>query len=525
MRLLQELATQVLLGTERRPPVLPPLSGAFGELIEVCARGADLAPEVRVLRAAGATAVCAAAGFVPPTGGEDLPAPCPPETLQQVADTALLSALRQILADGPDPLRHEALRLLAARASCLPAGMLPDALAMAQRTPELRPALLPVLGQRGQWLAQFNPAWSSWLVIAAEPAPDQQAHWEHGTLEQRRQWLGGLRQSDPARARSLLAEGFGALDARERASLLEQIGIGLAAADEDFLETALADRSKEVRQVAGSLLARLPGSRYGSRMAERMAACLRQERKLFRQVWLLEPPEQFGADWKADALEQSRAKSESLGERAWWLYQIARALPLAWWQAQTGMTPAEITKWAMDSDWSEALFRAWSEALMRQPDADWATAFLTHSPLIGLSAGVFDLLGCLPIAEREPHWLRMLEAGTRHIGRGDLLGHIVQSVQNTAAAGAPLSAGFVRRLLAEIRTSLPTDAAKWDYSLRKTLPEFVCLIPPECFADATQGWPLGQAATEYFDESMARVLAIVEQRKTLHRTLSERKSP
>jgi hypothetical protein len=141
------------------------------------------------------------------------------------------------------------------------------------------------------------------------------------------------------------------------------------------------------------------------------------------------------------------------------------------------MSPAELTKWALKTDWSEALFRGWGEALMRQPDAEWATAFLAHAPLIGLSADVFDLLACLPLAEREQHWLRMLEGGPRSIARGDLLGLIVQ---DCSPGGVELSAGFASRVLREIRSALTANANKWDYTLRKTLPEFVCLIPPAC---------------------------------------------
>jgi hypothetical protein len=116
----------------------------------------------------------------------------------------------------------------------------------------------------------------------------------------------------------------------------------------------------------------------------------------------------------------------------------------------------------------------------------------------------------------------MLEAGPRNIARGDLLGRIVQ---DCSPGGVELSAGFASRVLRDIRSALHTDTCKWDYALRKTLPEFVCLIPAKCFADATQGWPVASPETEYFSETLARILAIVELRKTLNRSLSQRKRP
>lgn len=513
MKLLQELATEVLLGTERRPPALPPVGGGLGEVLAAAARPDD-GIETLLLRTAGALAVCGDAGYVPPAAAEP-PTPCPPETLRRIDDPVLVAALRAILDDGPDPLRHEALRLFAAKGACLPPRLLPRALALGQKTPSLRPVLLPALGRRGEWLARQEPAWS--YAVGGQDNVLDDALWEHGTQEQRKLFHVKLRASDPARARTLLQAALGEMDARERAALVEQMATGLSLADEDFIEGLLVDRSKEVRQCAAGLLARLPGSRYAARMGERMAACVKRERKLFRQVWVLEPPERFAADWKADGLEEKRGKDEPLGERAWWLCQIAAALPLGWWTAHTGMTPEELLKWAAGSDWTAALFRAWAGRLASQPDAEWARAFLANPQAAALAADASMLIAQLPPAERERHWLRQLEAGSRTVTRGDLLRQVVASL---GLGGAFVSAGFAQRVLDEIRATLHTDACRWDYNLRNLLPEFICLLPPQALGDAIQGWPAGRPETEYFSETLARILALADQRQTLYRTFS-----
>ena len=38
----------------------------------------------------------------------------------------------------------------------------------------------------------------------------------------------------------------------------------------------------------------------------------------------------------------------------------------------------ELLKWAKDTDWHQALVRAWRDVLMASPDADWCEAFLEH---------------------------------------------------------------------------------------------------------------------------------------------------
>ena len=515
MKLLHELATQVLLGSERSPPCLPQLSGALGELLLAACPPED-SNEVRLLRYAGSLAVCAAAGYVPALAEEAPPEACQEEELLTADHPALGATLQQILADGPDPLRREAFGRLAITGRCLPPGLLPRALTLGKKTADLRPALLAVLGRRGQWLAPLNPAWT-WAVGGADPIADLTL-WDHGSPEQRKLLLDKVRKSDPGQARALLQDGFSQLEARERASLLESMGCGLASADEDFLETLLADRSKEVRQRAANLLACLPGSRYSTRMTGRMAACLGEERKLFRTVRTLEAPTSFGAGWKDDALEEGRAKGESLGERAWWLYQIARALPLAWWLETTGLSPAELIKWVRGTDWSEAMLRAWSEALQRQPDARWAAEFLVNAESLNLPLNIFELLAGLPVREREQHWLVLLQTGLRHFSQGDLLARLVE---NFSASGEEMSEEFSRRVLAEVRqlVNQPTNINSGIYRICQILPELVCLIPSGCFADAAEGWPVGRPETEYFSKTLARILAILEQRKILHQIL------
>lgn len=508
MKLLHELATQVLLGSDRRAPVLPEPGGALGDFLRAACPSDD--KETGVLRCAGSLALCAAAGYQPAISEGMLPPECPPEDMTVVDDPQFVSTLCQILDDGPDPLRREAFFLMANKGYCLPSGLLPKTLNLGQKSHELRPAMLAVLGQRGQWLARFNPAWH--YTIGADDSAIDLSLWEHGSQEQRKQLLGKLRDNDPDQARTLLQDGFSQLDARERASLLETLKTGLALPDEDFLEALLTDRSKEVRQRAGSLLADLPGSRYGARMAQRMVACLGHERKLLRTAHTLDAPTSFAADWKNDALEESRPKNESLGERAWWLYQLARNLPLSWWEETTGLAPAKLVDWLRTTDWSEAILRAWSEVLQRRPDACWASVFLTQANIVNLSLDIFELLACLPVREREQHCLSMLEGGMQSHTRTQLLARLIENLSLNPAAP---SEDFSRRLLAEAR-QLISKPDYGTYQVCQALPELVSLIPPACFAEACEGWAV---APDYFSTTLARILAIVEQRKILHQIL------
>jgi hypothetical protein len=146
-------------------------------------------------------------------------------------------------------------------------------------------------------------------------------------------------------------------------------------------------------------------------MTQYLRPCLTTEKKLLRgTVATIDAPAAFDPAWKADGIDEARPKGHSLGDRAWWLYQLVRRASLAWWETETGMTPAALLAWARKSDWKDALLAGWAEAQAVQRRVEWAEAFLgtrlpSHGPLT-----VFDLLGTLPPALRQQHFLRLLTA-------------------------------------------------------------------------------------------------------------------
>lgn len=511
MPLLAPLATAALIGTERRPPAWPTPGGAVGELLE---KLGPLPVERRVLTSAGILAVSAAAGHRPPRAAAPL-APAAPDTARVRNDPRFVAVCAQILAEGPERLQAELFQQLARHGSVLAPRLLPAALRAGRQSTRLRPALLPVLGQRGGWLAQQNAEWN--FAIGAGAADLDERQWHEGALAARTRFLALLRQHDPARSRELLAATLPAENARDRVALLSVLAIGLAPADEPLLATTLSDRSKEVRAAAARLLARLPGSALAQRMAARLEPLLQSERKLLRTVLTLDAPAVFGTDWAADTLEAARPTNETLGERAWWLFQIIRLTPLAWWEQRTGRSPAELVKWAAGSDWQLALLRGWLEAQTAQPQPAWAEALLAMPTVKGLEMDPFTLLESLPPAARERHWLALLEGPLQSAGHGAVLQRIAQTLPLDAG---PLSGNFGARVLQRLRAAVNTGAARDDYALRPVLADFACWLPPALLPEAATGWQLGGAETPSFTEAIARFLSVLELRQTLHRSLA-----
>lgn len=503
MQALQTLAAQAIVGTERQAPTLPELPGAVGETLTALPQDD---PAQTLLRAAGLLSVCALAGHVPAPVSTPAAAVCRPDNLPHGEDSSLAGLLQSIIDDGPVRLQFEALRLL--QGGCLPYRILPKALELGRGSRALRPPLLAVLGQRGQWLARQNPDWA-YAVGADEGVEDA---WETGSLEQRLIHLRQTRQTDPARGRDLLAQTLAESGAKERNELLAVLAEGLGADDEDLLESVLLkDRGKEVRQTAAALLSRLPDSRYVARMAGRVDACLSQRRKLLRQVWVLEPPETFDADWRADGLEEAKPQHTSLGPRAWWLQQLTRALPLSWWTTRTGMTPLELLDWAKDGEWRDGLWRGWLERQTLAPDPDWAEAFLARLANKVSRIDPFAMIQTLPPTRREHHWLAALRQTPPPAGFGALLRQLLLSLP---ADTEPLSAGFCRSVLALVAEYM--TAKFQDYYLRETLSEFACLMPPELFEEAQALWASIPDTLPSYGAASNRFPVILEQRRSLH---------
>ncbi|HLD64600.1 MAG TPA: DUF5691 domain-containing protein [Pseudomonas sp.] len=525
MSLLEPLALSALLGTRKQKPAALAVEGSIGTLLDAVA-GASATDEAILLRTAAVLDLCQQAGWVAPAAGVMATPPAPLDALALPPSTAL-PLLAQVFAEGCERLGQLTLLQLAQRQLRLPAALLADLLEKARRDVAWRSLLAPVLGERGRWLAERNPAWQLQAIDqAAAPddkaAPDDQAC-AFGSLDQRLSYLGALRARDPAAARQCLVAVLKELDARERAALTRVLATGLTPDDEALLETLRADRSKEVRRAAVELLAQLPASAYRRRMGERLAHCItfaQPEAKpggltgLFKRLAQaistepalgIEPPEAFFAGGKEDQLEEAVPGGEGLGQRAWWLYQLVAASPLHWWREQGALAPRELVAAAGLTDWDEAMLRGWYQATLREGDATWAAALLDRlSPNGTHLARVFldsqPLIALLPLTEREGHWLRIAASLNERsgIGLSELLGQIVDAVPVEAQP----SAEFCRQLLPHLRNGMSQPRCAYDHDLRQTMADFATLLPRETFAEARQGWPAGESLNRHQCEAL-----------------------
>lgn len=388
MEFWNRLVALALVGTEQSG-ALPALD-AGSPPVSVATLEEETTPERALLLMAGATALYRRAGWQPvPLPITPLPT-CPPDTLPACSPNAATLLARSLDSRDPRPLT-EWLALAARAGVRIPDELLPAVLEGLRKAPELVAVLLPVLGERGRWLARQNPAW------AYARFEDGDEVWRSAPAPVRAASLCWRRGIDPERARAVLEAGWSKEPRGARAALLSALETGLSMADEPFLEDALDHPQEEVRAAAAGLLARLPASRLVQRMEERARALITWSPGRLAQTPLsrLMPRLGGGGGVLSNLLAGSLTvilpgecdpamardgltvwPSPNAVERAVWLQDIVGAVPPRRWVEWTGRTPGELVQAVRHDDaWLLSPLPAWRTATERFADTDWARTF------------------------------------------------------------------------------------------------------------------------------------------------------
>ncbi|MGH3201476.1 MAG: DUF5691 domain-containing protein, partial [Streptosporangiaceae bacterium] len=312
-----------------------------------------------------------------PDRAEPLPV-CAPDPRPTVSPAAARRLRRLISGEHPD-LLTEWLAAAVARDRRLPPQLLPALLDRARRARPADPGLPRLLaeagGPRARWLAGLNPDWEH---AAEEPSTDEET-WRLGDTRLRRGYLDSLLTRDPGAGRALITGGWDAAGAADRAMFLSVLAVTLGPADEPLLEAALDDRAEDVRRWAAYLLARLPGSALGQRMAERALRYVRVEQAAQGPRLSIGTPRRPDAELRRDGItadpEPIRAPFES---RTHVLLEVLARTPLKTWTDGFGLTPAQVVA-LLSGGWAPVMFAGWSRAAIAQGDRDWIGALLGHA--------------------------------------------------------------------------------------------------------------------------------------------------
>lgn len=390
--------------------------------------------ERKLLLAAGAARVYLQAGKLAQSGGVR-PDRAAEERLP-VCSRQSAQLIETFLCGRHGYLLPEALERLARSGYRLPHTLLPRALSVVR--PDVRSAIVAVLGERGRWLSQFNPQWhwvqGALMETADASLEDAERLWQDGTPGERRAAIRRVRMAQPDMARAWIAAVWRQEKADFRVELLNVFEHGLSHEDEPFLEATLDDRSANVRERAADLLAYLPDSALVVRMRARADLLLdysppppQRLKNLMRSVFggaeqsgtlTVQPPDQLDKAAQRDGIVPK--PPEGLGERGWWLTQMLARVPPAHWERRFAAQPAQLVAAAARDEWGMAVIEGWSRAAALHRDGNWALALWERWS---------------DIDKKTPHY---------HQVATSILGSLVALLPQTAAADIirrPLSGG------------------------------------------------------------------------------------
>lgn len=295
--------------------------------------------------------------------------PFPVEPLSEIPIISHRAAdmLKQMLSSDETELVAEALKIIGQRQQRIPPDLLPTVLD-ALNTPDKRVRLEPIRCAATQWLARQNPAWA-WVI--GGDIGDPRIAFEQETGQMRHEAFATLRRRNADEARTLLEETFPRENAEERAALLKQCLEGLSPTDEDFLESALSDRAKTVRQVAADLLARLPDSRFAQRILEKTLPLIEWKRGIVRKELQVSLPDEPGKEDERDGIYFHKLAPiglSSIGPRQLHLAQRISYISPAKWKEHLGLDFPDMVEQFAQHEFALPLCVGFSIAAVRLKD-------------------------------------------------------------------------------------------------------------------------------------------------------------
>jgi hypothetical protein len=537
-QLWQQLVKSAVLGSERSPaPALVAAAESESQLGNLLAQVKPANREAGLLSMASMVSTYERCGLLlKAEAGAGSPLElCEPDTLQRCSPTSI-SYLRRILGGEYLFLLPEFLGAMQSAGKRLPEELLPEVLdslkqgfsnqGFSSNHPQMRTAANTVIGRRGHWLARLNPEWS---FIGAAIAP---ADWETSDRASRVDLLRRLRQdnANPEQARALVQSTWSTDTPEDRIAFIGEFKQGLSLEDQAFLEAALDDRRKEVRQQAAELLMTMSDSALVQRLWQRVAPRVRLQpasglklKKLLGKATIeVHLPDRWEDSMQHDAIEEK--PPQGLGEKSWWLYQMVRAVPPERWESHLQLSPERCVAAFADSEFgSSALLPAIADSALRHRDARWAKPLVgigiagsKESPLIPAAGSALGkLLGTIvALEEDEPDRDAII---VKLLDQHGQAAEAFLGLRLLHSCPGPWSAGLARSLLKLLRSitrQMAAGKASPFWAGLGDLPTLGGRMPVSIADEAQEGWP-DDATGKPFFKPIQNIIDIVQFRSKM----------
>ena len=469
-------------------------------------------PARLILEAAATMSMMRKAGTIPREFKEDLP-PAPEKIQTDICGKRAVQYLNMILRRNDLAILSEFLTTLKKYKKSLPPEALPIILDKAIKAPALWQSLQPALGDRGRWLMAQNPDWS---ILGFTPTSD---NWENGNVKERAAFLRHLRSVDSTAALTRIMEVWPQENTTTRKKLLDTLKIGLSEKDDLFLSARLADKQKEIRQAATSLLSLIPGSSFNQRMVIRLKKLIKIKKSGKQSVLEIKLPDGVDDAMRKDGISASLQLYRS-GNKASQLAQMIKQLPLNYWSDLTGLTAVELLPLFIKNEYAYLLLNAVTDAAILHQDIKWSKTILQEwflkneeklwqdfAPLLLIQ--VVDQTAYNELALSGFQDIKFLPAENTPL---DFL--LQQGKQDW---GEALSLTFFDRLKTWLKSS---EATHWgDWHIRKILNTAGLRVPVHLYPEISRDWPVHLPVWGGWERDISGSLTTLELRYKMEKAL------
>lgn len=246
----KDLLTAAVLGTQTNQIADSPMLSSM--MIE----HANEQSEHHVLQVAGSLSLQRRAGWIPSKTLHPLPPPSEIDERPPISPIAMMHL--QMMQKGTfKRALPEWLREIAASGKRVPAEAVVMMLELGRKNNKLRQLMIPILGERGKWLAEQTQS-RDWYWLNIQNIDEI---WKTATQAMREEIINALRKINPDEAYRLVESVWDSETADMRYRYLNAFHEGLGANDLPLLERALSDYNK-VRKEASMLLSKIPVSTH-----------------------------------------------------------------------------------------------------------------------------------------------------------------------------------------------------------------------------------------------------------------------
>lgn len=366
--MLEELVSIALIGTQRQKKEIPTFSNE--NLNKVLSQLNKPDTEGNLLSAIAILSIYKQAGKMPLKLEGKVIEPCELDDLPVFSNPNIDELFSLIIEGRYVNLLKEFLELLSKTSCRMTEKYITWVLNYGASHTDLRESVCKVIGKRGHWLAEQNSAWAYARVAKQTNLSDEEI-WQTGNKSARTSLLKEIRKKDPKKAREFVLSTWKEEPTDNRFLFISAFKENLSLDDEDFLEKALDDKAKDIREQAEKLLSCLPKSKFHARMQERLRLIISIKTEKKKITLEIDLPEKLDEGATRDIVNINPS-NKTIGQKAWWLQKIVQVVEPNFWSKQLNRPPEDILLLMAKSDWANNLLPALTASICNHLALDWA---------------------------------------------------------------------------------------------------------------------------------------------------------